>query len=762
MGVAFRQLIEGFLGGELDPMMSGRVSTDNYNYGLELCENWVVSAQGPLIKRMGFEFVRPAQADAEWLSAFRFSVSQEYVLEWGSALRFFTNDGRIEADPVTPYEVTVPYSPAEASALSFQQSYDRLYIDHASYPPASLLRTGALTFSLADLEFIGGPFKDENTDEAITVTVSATTGIGITVTASSAIFEAGHVGALFRIAAKDFSDIKAWEPGMKGITSGLVVRSDGKAYSAAAAARAFPNGCTGSVTPTHTDGAEWDGTGMLDEANAKGAYGIKWQYRHDRFGTVKITAIGGGGTTATADVVRRLPDSLTSVASHRWAHCCFSGAEGWPGLVALCFGRMFHFKDFDVVGSVVGDFGGGRANYAAYTDSGMPAPDLAFRRTLATNDPPIWVAADRKLLLGTASREMAVGPTNPQAAVSGDNITADPQSFYGSEAVAPVQLGVQTLFVERGGRRVRAANYDFGRDRYVADDMTAAARQITSGGVTKLVYQRSPYALVHAVRGDGQIGTHADTRLEIKGWSRLVLGGAARVLCAEAVMGPDGRRDALWVLIERVNGLGATVREIWKQAYWRELGDAQEESFYVDGGFRVAATAGQVHFSGLAHLAGQAVALLAGGAVIPGQSVAADGTLTLPAGSVPAVPYTLIGGLAFAAIARTLPPEVKGSKGSVQGMLKRARKLVLRLLETFGIKAAGYTVESGAGDYEEMIDRSADDLMDAPVPLYTGDTPGLIDVAYDRQGRVTWMSDDPLPAIITSAVVSLELDTDDV
>jgi hypothetical protein len=62
------------------------------------------------------------------------------VLEWCDLkLRFYTNGGRIEADPVTPYEVAIPYTAAEAPFVSQQQSYDRLYLFHGLHPPASLL-----------------------------------------------------------------------------------------------------------------------------------------------------------------------------------------------------------------------------------------------------------------------------------------------------------------------------------------------------------------------------------------------------------------------------------------------------------------------------------------------------------------------------------------------------------------------------------------------------------------------------------------------
>ena len=745
-----RHLLSGFLAGEIDPLMAGRVDTDQYGFGLETCENFVPINEGPIVKRPGFEFICDADPSSAWLGAFRRSIEQEYMIEWGEAkARFFTNGARIETAPTVAYEVAVPYAAAHASRLSTQQSYDRLYIDHASYPPGALARTGATTFAYAASDLLNGPFLDPNTDETVTVGASAVSGT-VTLTASSAIFLAGHVGALFRLEAKDFSDVKAWEPGMKAVVVGELARSDGKVYQAAT------GGTTGSVQPTHTRGSAWDGLNKNDLVNDKGPYGVQWTYLHDTYGTARITAIGGGGTTATATVIKRLPNSLTTVASHRWTHAAFSVAAGWPSLVTHWAGRQIHIKDFDVIGSVVGDYGGGRVNFATTTSSGQLTADLSFRRTIAESDPPLWVAGDRKLVIGTASKELAVGAINAAQAVSGDNISAEPQSFYGSEPVFPLQVATETVFVERGGRRLRSAGYDFARDRYAAADLTAAARHITRSGLIQLAYQRVPYALLYAVRADGQLVVHPDTRIEIKGFARTVLGGVgATAKSAVSIVGADGKTDELWLLVVRETP-GGVRHEIWKQAPWRELGDDPAQAFFVDGGVRVSASGGQTHFSGATHLAGQAVAVLANGGVVPGITVANDGSFDLPAASVPANPYTLIVGLPYTATAVTLRPELRANGQTMQGLRQKLVKVVTRLLETLGMKAG-----RPSGPLEELVDRPASAAMDAAIPLFSGDTAGLIEAEYDREGRARWVSSDPLPGVIVAAMLNIDVDARD-
>lgn len=744
-----RKILSAFIAGELDPLLDGRIDTDQYDLGLATCENWIPVNEGPLVKRQGFYRVRPAAATASWLSAFRRSIEQEYVIEWSEEkARFYTQGGRIETDAVTPYEVTVPYAADEAPYLSLQQSFDRLYIDHPEHPPAALRRDTALTFTHEVQALLNGPFLDTNSDESVTVSASGVTGT-VTLTASSAIFLAGHVGAPFRIEAKDFAAVKAWEPGMKSIAIGDKCRSNSKVYEALTA------GTTGSVQPSHSEGDAWDGQGKNDLLNDKGPFGVQWRYLHDRFGIAKITAVASG-TSATATVQRRLPDSLTSVASSKWAHAAFSGAQGWPSLVTLFRGRAIHFKGLDVIGTVVGDFAGGRFNFAQFTDSGVPEVDLAFRRTLAFEDEPLWVSADRRMLVGTAAQELAIGPASAGQAFSGTNIDAEVQSYYGSEPLFPVKVGTQTIFVERGGRRLRAADYDFGRDRYDAPDLTSAARHVTRGGLRQLAYQRIPHALVHGVREDGQIVVHPVNRGDIKGLARMVLGGGARALSAVSVVGADGKTDDLWLLVEREDGSDTTVREVWRQAPWRELGDAQQEAFYVDGGVRIEATGGQRAFTGLTHLAGQDVAVLAGGAVIPGQSVAEDGSLTLPAGKVPAAAYTLIVGLPYTAVATTMRPELRDGRVSTQGLKQRLVRVVTRVLETLGL----YLSVPG-GPPEELMLRSSADAMDRAIPLANGDQPGEVEAQFDRSGRASWTSSDPLPAVVTLAALHIDVSSED-
>lgn len=737
-----RPIATSFNGGELSPRMGGRVDTAIYAVGVETAENFVPTVEGAIVKRPGFEYIRPAAASATWLTAFRFNLTQQYVIEWSEGkLRFYTNGVRIETAPNVPYEVAVPYTAAEAPFVSAFQSFDRLYLDHPNHPPAALTRTSATTFSYAETVLRNGPFADGNADAGVTVGSSGTTG-SVTLTASAAIFKPGHVGALFRLEALDFAAIKVWQVGIAGVDVGTIYRNEGNVYTALTAGR------TGTSAPIHTSGAAWDGddNAAATDINAKGPFGVQWEYRHDRFGILQITAVAPGGLSATATVLRRLPDGLITAPSWRWAHALFSVEAGWPNVVLGIGSRLCHIKQFDLAASVVGDY----QNHVTTTASGLTPADLAFRRPILTEDPILWAAADRnRILAGTASREIAIGAINTAQAISGDNIEAVPQSYYGSEPVFPLQLGSAGIFVQRSGRKLRQFEYDFARDRYAADNMTVWCRHITRTGVIQLAFQKEPEELMLGVRGDGQMVVHPHApEQEIKGFARYRHSdGAGEVLSAACIASADGKVDELWVLVER-----GGAKSVERQAAWRDDGDPRETAFFVDSGVTAIAGTGQTHFSGAVHLAGQDVAVLADGGVVSGVTVNGDGSFDIPAGVIPADrPYIITVGLPYTSTVVTLRPELRTQEGTSQGVRQRLVRLTLRLLGSAGLRIGAL-----GGKLDQLVDRSGSDHMDAGVPLFFGDSERAVSGGWDRDGRATFISDVPLPAVVVAALPKLD------
>ena len=320
--------ITNFNSGEFTPLLEGRVDFERYQNGCVVMENFIPTVQGPAVRRGGTRYVASVKTAAKkvWLQAFEFSETQAYVLEFGDTyVRFYTQNGQLVSGG-SPVEVATPYTLAQlfnadgTCRLRFAQSGDFLYIVHPSHAPRILKRTSATTFTLETFVPKAGPFKDVDPDSAITVSSSGETGT-VTLTASAAIFQSGHVGTLFYIEAPSAVSEQQWEAGKRlagpgDNVFGLLRRSDSKNYRCVTNYTVPGGGVearTGTVKPTHSRGIVADGDG---EAVVSGSTmfanraGVDWEFLHAGYGWVLINSIGGGGTTASCTVVSRLPASL--------------------------------------------------------------------------------------------------------------------------------------------------------------------------------------------------------------------------------------------------------------------------------------------------------------------------------------------------------------------------------------------------------------------------------------------------------------------
>ncbi len=82
------------------------------------------------------------------------------------------------------FEVTTAFTETDLADIRITQSADVLYITHPDFPPQQLVRVSALSWTLSDLVFTDGPYDSLNTTTT-TLTPSAATGAGVTLTASA-------------------------------------------------------------------------------------------------------------------------------------------------------------------------------------------------------------------------------------------------------------------------------------------------------------------------------------------------------------------------------------------------------------------------------------------------------------------------------------------------------------------------------------------------------------------------------------------------
>jgi hypothetical protein len=80
------------------------------------------------------------------------------------------------------YQVTTTYAEADLVDLRIVQSADTLYILHPDFPPATLVRVSATSWTLADITFADGPYESMNTGTTTLTPDTATNGTPVAIT----------------------------------------------------------------------------------------------------------------------------------------------------------------------------------------------------------------------------------------------------------------------------------------------------------------------------------------------------------------------------------------------------------------------------------------------------------------------------------------------------------------------------------------------------------------------------------------------------
>ncbi|CRY58861.1 Uncharacterised protein [Yersinia kristensenii] len=279
------------------------------------------------------------------------------------------------------------------------------------------------------------------------------------------------------------------------------------------------------------------------------------------------------------------------------------------------------------------------------------------------------------------------------AAITPTNISVKNPSPYGCNNIRPVRVGTEIMFFQRANRKLFAVAYD--PDSFVAysaNDLSVLSEHITQSGAVDMAYQQEPDAFIWVVREDGQIATASiDRGQDVIAWTRQITEGAFESVASI----PAQANDVVYTLVKReING--HTVRYI-------ELFDS---SLNTDAAITATNTTGVSVWTGLNHLEGCTVDVIADGAVMPQQTVS-GGAITL---SRTAKRVEI--GLHYETSIQTLTPEVPTSEGTVQNAKKRTSEVTLRFLDTTGAECNGQVIP---------FRTFGPAILDQPAPLFTGD-----------------------------------------
>lgn len=570
-----------FTGGELAPALYGRVDLARYGTSVRTMRNFIAQLYGGAANRPGFQFVEWTKDSTKKsrLIPFQFSTEQNYLIEMGHHyFRFYKDGARIEDPPGTPVEVTTTYAEADIFDVKFTQSADVITFTHPAYKPMQLSRTSHVDWTWTAYNFQNGPFLDVNTDASKTINASAVTGTGIVLAGPNGTFTSLNAGRLLYLEDARAQDVKPWVAGQIGIAVGDLRRSDGKVYQCTAVppADGTKGHRTGGNRPVHDEGEAWDGD---TSAEATGAYteGCKWLYLHAGYGIVQVTSGGGTGASAFATVLSRLPESIISSNTYKWAWCAWGGDQGWPSCATYHQERQV--------------FAGGQARPDAYwmtktgnyTDFGVSSPtqdDDAISKTI----PGRQVNAVRhvlpldKLMFLTSGAEF-IESLGTEDIVAPRTFNVKAQSFNGAAHVPPIVVGSMVLYLQEKGSVVRDIGYQYESDKYTGQDLTTLSAHLFAGKqLVDWAYTQVPWSVAWAVRSDGVLlGLTYMKDQQVAGWHRHDTDGVFESVCAIS----EGTEDVLYAIIKRPVAGGE--RRFIERLHTRQFTDVKD-AFFVDAG----------------------------------------------------------------------------------------------------------------------------------------------------------------------------------
>lgn len=589
--------------------------------------------------------------------------------------------------------VDTPYAESELFDVDGPQSADVLYLYHGSHPTYRLSRFGHTSWSMEEVAWRDGPYLDMNTSST-TLTPGATTGTSVTVTASS---------------VTGIND----DTGFQSTDVGRLVRIDNPA-----------------------SGIDW-------------GYGV----------IIAVT----NTTTVTVYVLR---DFLSTNADTRWRLGAWSATDGYPVAGGFYEQRLWSGGSGASVqradGSQTADFENMAPDSANSSDEwdDTVEDDDAISHVLAAGDVNaiLWISAGQDtMVIGTQGGEWV--PSSQGAVLTPTDKTFRRQTAHGSKSgVQPLRIGHATIFLQRAARKLREFVF-VDQEGYRAPNLTRVAEHITRGGIKQLAYAEEPDSLIYATRNDGQLVCMTYRRDEdVVAYTRFILGGNFGgndpvVESCDTIPGKDGAgqvessedRDEVWLVVKRTID-GGTVRYVEFLERQQDDDDDDDDQYYSDSLITYDSTATDT-ITGLDHLEGETVKVLADGAVHPDKTVA-SGQITLDR-----TYSTVQAGLGYTHRIKDLKVLAGTRAGTAVTLVKQIFTVGFVLLRTGVVRFGNSFTNQKAIDFREV-----GDAMDTNVPLFSGERTEDFDSGWVTDDRLYISQDDPVAFTMAACVYSIDVE----
>ena len=663
------------------------------------------------------------------------------------------------------YTIASPYLEAELFDIKFAQSADVMYITHPSHEVEKLSRTGHTSWTLADVDFTNGPFIDVNTTATTLTPASAGVGTGVNITASSTTGINDDQGWLTTDVGRQIH--------FNGGYAVITARTN-STVAVATITTAFTN--TNSITAWYL-GAFSDTTGfpscvtffeqrLVFAATLSNPQTVYFS----KSGDYENMDANIAGTVADDDAI------IYTIASNQVNAIRFMSAT-----------RTL------IIGTAGGEFavsGGG-------DDSSVTPTNILIKKQTNNGGANVDAVAvgNATLFLQRAKRkirELAYnfdvdGYSSPDLTILAEHVTSGgitQMAFQGE----PLSI----LWCVRGDGELAALTYQreqevvawhrhifggrFGDATITVTDYANIADGsrlvLTKSDGTTTTFTSATSSTTgkfHTVTSNNQTATNLKTLIDadsdftatvssnvvtitetspsstgfltiksVDDSTRLTKTNEGKAVCESvAVIPTDDSEYQIWVIIKRtVNG---STRRYVEYLNVFDFDETDNTSFnFLDSALSYSGTAATT-FTGLDHLEGQTVAILADGATHPDKPVS-SGSVVLDRSAT-----NVKIGLAYNSILKTMRIDAGSQDGTSQGKTKRIYEITARLYQSVGVE-----VGPDLSNMERIPFRTSANPMDEGIPVFTGDKEVEFGGNYDTDGYIIVRQTQPLPFTILS------------
>lgn len=468
------------------------------------------------------------------------------------------------------------------------------------------------------------------------------------------------------------------------------------------------------------------------------------------YGILKVTSFV---SSEEVEVLCLFPPG-DDAATMYWEEGAWSTFRGFPRAVAFHENRLFfagtRARPLTIWGSTIDDY----PNFRVSGDD-----DAGLSLTLASDaaNGIQSLCSQRNLIALTTGSEWAIGKRDAEKTMTPATATAKRDTQFGSASIQAFPLGESVIYIQRSEQIVRSFSWSFEDDGYRSNDLTLMAEHIAGTGIRQIAAQKNPYPTFWCVLESGQLaGLLYDRRQNIAGWFRYttgerIVGGETVYDSFESIAWVSGQEeDEGWVLVKRtVDGADVRYIERFQPDKTRKL-KSGGQNLVCDADCAVIKTISEsATVTGLGHLEGREVVVLANGSPQPPLVVDSSGEVELQFEAT-----DIVAGLQFTAYLTPTFLETNDPATLSKVAKKRIVKVYPELWKSLGVEMSA----DGGTTWEKLEFRKPGDNMDQAVPLFTGlMKPRNLRSSSVRQAAIMLRSQQPVPNTIQSLHIEYEL-----